>query len=408
MSLSTKDMYVKLNRGSFLNGSLSKAAVLVWLFAMTGALMAEDFTYRITPSKTDPYLKEPILLRVDLNQTNPDVVLLFQFKVNPDKHYIVRPLLAQHNDTLHHTKLSNLYELYPLQTGDINVTFSLVKRVTDDAKVRYFSSGDRDDFKKLETEDFPITLPPLRLHVRPLPKGTVLVGEYRLDYKTKTHHAKAYTPIPITVTITGRGYPPEITDLFPKGADYTLFTEKPKIETISTPQGSLIKARYIYAISAQKSFTLPAVELHAFNPFEGHAYTLKIPEQHFEIEPVETKQLVDRTDSPKPFSFEMEWLWTFLGYLAAFIAGYGSALLWKRRSGTSPHYGKDETTSLHAKIEDAKDAKSLLQILLASNDPHFREAITALEAHLYKSEALDLRKCKQRLYKQTKQTQGES
>jgi len=408
MSLSTKDTYVKQNLGSLSNGRFIGAAVFLWLFAMTGALSAEDFTYRITPSKTDPYLKEPILLRVDLNQTNPDVVLLFQFKVNPDKHYKVRPLYAQHNDTLHHTKLSNLYELYPLQTGDINVTFSLIKRVTNDAKVRYFSSGDRDDFKKLETEDFPITLPPLTLHVRPLPKETQLVGDYTLDYRIKTHHAKAYTPIPITVTIKGKGYPPEIKALFPKGADYTLFTEKPKIETISTPQGSLIKARYIYAISAEKSFMLPTVELHAFNPFDEHTYTLKIPEQHFEIEPVETKQLVDRTDSPKPFALETDWLWRFLGYLGAFAAGFGSALLWKRRSGSSPHHNKDETTPLQTKIEDAKDAKSLLQILLASNDPHYREAITALEAHLYKGEALDLRTYKQRLYKQTKQTQGES
>jgi len=406
MSLSTKDMYVKQNPGRLLNGKYPKVAALLSLFAVMSTLMAEDFTYRIMPGKTDPYLKEPILLRVDLNQTNPDVVLLFDFKVNPDKRYRAHPLSAQHNDTLHHTRLSNLYEIYPLQNGDINVTFSLTKRVTTDDKVRYFSSGDRDDFKKLETKDFHVTLPPLKLHVRPLPKEAEIVGDYKLDYKIKTHHTKAFAPIPVTIMITGKGYQPEIKDLLPKSGDYTLFAEKPKIKKISTPQGSLIKVRYTYALSAKQSFDLPTIKLHAFNPFKGKPYILKIPRQHFEIDSVPQKQLVDSADSPRPFTFEMEWLWNLLVYLAAFAAGYTSALLWKKRSNKSLGKKKSEADPLRSKIEDAKDAKALLQILMASNDPHYREAITALEAHLYKGKALNLHKFKQALKKQTKQTQG--
>jgi len=408
MNLSIKDIYVKQNRGRLSDSRLSKAAILLWIFAMMGVLMAEDFTYHVSPSKTDPYLKEPILLRVDLNQTNPDVVLLFDFKVNSNKRYLARPLYAQHNDTLHHTRLSNLYELYPLQTGDINVTFSLTKRVTTDAKVRYFSSGDRDDFKKLETKDFPITLPPLTLHVRPLPEETEIVGDYKLDYKIKTHHTKAYAPIPITVTITGKGYPPKIKELLPKSADYTLFAEKPKVKKISTPQGSRIKVRYAYALAAKQSFDLPAVRLDAFNPFKGKPYILEIPKQHFGIDAVSQKQLIDDTDNPKPFTFKLGWLWTFLGYLAAFAAGYTTALLWKKRS-KKPLYGeRSGTDALRSKIEGAKNAKALLQILMASNDPHYREAISALEAHLYKGKALNLHKFKQTLNKQSKQHQGET
>lgn len=388
---------MKQNRGSIL---------IVW-FLLLGALMAEDFTYRITPGKTDPYLKEPVLLRVDLNQTNPAVVLLFQFQVNPSSDYRVRPLYAQHNDALHHTRLSNLYEIYPLHTGDINVTFSLTKRVTNDAKVRYFSSGDRDDFKKLETEDFPIAIPPLRLHVRPLPKGTQLVGDFRLRYEIKTHHTQAYTPIPVTITLSGRGYPPTLTHLLPKRNDYTLFAEKPLIERFSTPQGSQIKAHYIYALTAKESFDLPAVEIRAFNPFTAHSYTLKIPKQHFEIASVEREDLVDSADAPKPLGFERRWLWQLLGYLIAFAAGVLSAILWQRVGSQRPYRAKIEPNPLLPRVEDAKDAKTLLKLLIAANDPKYTETINRLEAHLYRGEALTLKSLKAQLIKQLKETQGE-
>jgi len=377
-------MCVKPNRGSFILLLIS----ILWL-----PLCAEDFSYTITPSKSDPYLKEPILLHVDLNQTNPEAVLLFQFSVNPSDAYKVRLLNARHEDTLHHASIENTYELYPLRTGDINVTFSLIKRVTNEAKVRYFSSGDRDDFKKLETEDFPVTVPPLRLHVQPLPKGTQIVGEYTLEYHIKRHKTAAFTPIPMRITIHGKGYPPILKHLLPKSDAYKLFEEKPIVETITTPQGSLHKVRYLYALSAKESFDLPAVTLHAFNPFTHTSYTLQIPSQHFEIDPVATADLVDKVDNPKPLQFDAAWMVDLLGYLAAFGAGYLTALLWSRR------IKKDKTDSspLQQRIARSNDAKSLLQILLAANDPRYRDAIDALEAHLYRGAPLSLKKLKETL-----------
>jgi hypothetical protein len=42
-------------------------------------LSAEDFTYDFHLDKQDPYLKEPVILTLDLKQTNHDIVLLFNF-----------------------------------------------------------------------------------------------------------------------------------------------------------------------------------------------------------------------------------------------------------------------------------------------------------------------------------------
>ena len=323
--------------------------------------------------------KEPILLRIDLNQTNPAVVLLFHFKVNESADYRVRPLSAQHNDTLHHTQLSNLYELYPLKTGEINVTFTLVKRVTNDAKVRYFSSGDRDDFKKLETEDTPIDLPPLKLQVRPLPPGTQLVGDYTLSYSLKTQSAEAFAPIPLEITLKGRGYPPEITQLFPKSDRYRLFAQKPQITHYSTPNGTQIKAVYLYAVSAKEDFDLPEVRIGAFDPFRQRTYTLTLPSHHFTIQSVDREQLVDTHNTPPPLQWDLSWVWHLLGYLSAFVAGGMSALLWQRRRATVP---SSEPTSdpLQQKIQACEDPRALLQLLLANPTPAYRDAIGALEA----------------------------
>ena len=380
---------------------MSRRLLLLWALLL-GVVMAEDFVYQITPSKTDPYCKEPILLRIDLNQTNPAVVLLFHFKVNESADYRVRPLSAQHNDTLHHTQLSNLYELYPLKTGEINVTFTLVKRVTNDAKVRYFSSGDRDDFKKLETEDTPIDLPPLKLQVRPLPPGTQLVGDYTLSYSLKTQSAEAFAPIPLEITLKGRGYPPEITQLFPKSDRYRLFAQKPQITHYSTPNGTQIKAVYLYAVSAKEDFDLPEVRIGAFDPFRQRTYTLTLPSHHFTIQSVDREQLVDTHDTPPPLQWDLSWVWHLLGYLSAFVAGGMSALLWQRRRATVP---SSEPTSdpLQQKIQACEDPRALLQLLLANPTPAYRDAIGALEAHLYRGRSLNLKRLKASL---TKPSQG--
>lgn len=364
--------------------------ILLLLFSLS-LLHAEDFTYTITPSQHEVYLHEPLLLTVDFNQTNPELVLLFHFAINKHKNYKVKSLFAQHDDTLHHAKHHNVYVIYPLQTGDINISFSLTKRVTNDEKVRYFASGDRDDFKKLETKDFPISLPPIEIHVKPLPPHTQIVGEYTLEYHINTHKGVAYSPLPLQIILKGKGFPPHIQNLIPKSPDYTLFSEAPEIKTFPSQKGFITQAKYLFALSASKSFILPAITLHAFNPQTHKSYTLEIPQQDFKIDAVDKNTLIDTIDTPPFLHTDFSWLKNLLTYLVVFLAGYLTAYLIKWQKRTSIQ----NTPPLIAKIQDTKDAKALLQILMAQDSHRFSTCITTLESSLYQNGKINLSKVKE-------------
>ena len=364
---------------------------LVILLLLSAVLSAEDFTAHIETDNHTPYVKEAVLLSVDFNQTNPLPVLLFQFKVLPSKAYRIHQIYARHDDTLHHTHHHNLYEIYPLRAGDINITFSLVKRVTNDEKVRYFASGDRDDFKKLDTTDYPVSLPPVQLHVKPLPKGTQLVGDFKLDYTLKKRQADAYEPIPLKVTITGDGYPPVLFRIIKPNQDFTLFSEKPITHIRHSQKGTHSTVIYPMAVSAARSFTLPETTLQAFNPKTAHSYTLTIPAEEISVTPVDKTALVDNVDNPKPLRVNWAWLYPLLGYLSAFIAGFATAWLMKQRRTQT----RTQTHPLKAKIDACADEKALLALLMAQGDKRFESIIGKLEASLYGNQKQTLKSLKQ-------------
>ncbi len=381
MSLSTKDTYVK--------HSLGKLVLFVSLFFLVA--QAEDFSYDFHVNNQNPYEKEALLLSIDLNQTNTAVVLFFHFRIRPSSDYTVEQIASSQDNTLHHTHIHTLYLLHPLRSGDINISFDLVKRVTDDAKVAYSFSGDRDDFKKLETTDSKVEIAPIVLHVKPLPKNTQLVGDFHLSYHIKTHKADAYEPIPMDVTIEGKGYPPFIEELIPKELNITVFTQKPIIQKNVDHTGITYKTTYTLALSNDKNFDLPPIRLHAFDPHKEKSYELVIPKQHFDIKKADVNALVDKEDNPKPLQSGYSWLTTLFGYLAAFAAGYLTAVSVKGRRSMK----QVETHPLEEKIEACKDEKTLLQLLMAADNRHFTSSIEKLEKHLYENGKINLKKVKQ-------------
>lgn len=370
--------------------NLGKYFILCYLGSSLVLLFAEEFSYDIHVDTQDVYLKEGILLTVDFKQTDPKNVLLFQFAVNKSKTYLIYPLYAQHDDTLHATVLHNTFRVYPLQTGDINITFSFTKRVTNDDKVAYFASGDRDDFKKLETKDIPIPLTPLTLHVKALPEEVKLVGDFHLKCDIDTFEAEAFTPIPMRVTIEGVGYPPTLNMLYKTDKNYTLFAQEPEVKKIVTKEDINYTVSYIMALSASKDFTLPKVTLPAFNPKTKHSYILTIPPKHFHIKAISPTSLIDMKNIPPKLKNDWSWIQKLFMYPIVFFAGYLTALT-KRYPKKKKH---KEYHSFVEKIQNAQTAKALLQLLMAQENKHFELCIEQLEASLYGNTFLDLKKIK--------------
>ena len=371
-------------------------ALITLIVLLPVILWGEDFRFTVDAHPRTPYLNAPVRLNIDLNQTNHNVVLLYRFGIVPSPDYRIVQIDGRHDDTLYHAHHHYLYELYPLRTGDINITFDMLKRVTDEKKITYSGLGDRDDFKKLQSTDYKITLPPLRLHVKPLPKETQLVGTFTLQHTFAKTHVEAFEPIPVKIVIEGRGYPPVLKQIFPSLKGVHLFSQKPEIQRYPGKEGIRYKVTYPLAFSAAKSFDLPEVTLRALNPDTGAPYTLTIPSQHFEVTPADVNTLVDKVDTPPSLKEESKDLVGWLGYLLAFAAGFLSAkfiALPTRRPAA-------ETDPLVAKIDRCRDKRALLGVLMAHNAQRFSSVIEKLEHDLYGNESHTLKQLKQQAKEQ--------
>ena len=379
-----KDTYVKNNLGK------TYLRLLIFLLSFI-TLQAEDFTYAFNADNQNPYVKEPVILTLDVNQTNHDVVLLFNLTINKSEDYTFQRLDIKETDSYHNAKIHYVYLIYPLRSGDINVTFNLLKKITTDDSVAYSFSGDRDNVKGLVTVDTNVILPPVQLKVKPLPPGTTLVGDFSLTHSIKQHQAKAYEPLPFQVQIKGLGYPPLLETLLPQEGNFTRFSEKPIINSFASTKDTQSTVTYSMALSHSKSFTLSSIELKAFNPKTEKSYTLTVPEQHFDIQEVTEEMLVDTIDAPNMLKEDWSWLSTLLGYMVVFAAGYLTALSWKWKK-------KSISKTRHPliqKIQNCKDEKALLQVLIAADSKRFTSSIEKLEASLYGNGKINFNKIKQ-------------
>ncbi|SHO81442.1 hypothetical protein MNB_SV-15-745 [hydrothermal vent metagenome] len=359
---------------------------IVIFLLLISIVNSEDFIYDIKVDKSNPYLKEPIFLTLELNQTNKDIVLLFNFDIKKSSDYSFQQLNTVEKDSYHNARVKYNYLIYPLKDGKIKIEFDLLKRVTNDDSVAYSFSGDRDNVKGLVTKDSKVALPPLELNIKPLPKNTLLVGDFNISYNIKKHQAKAYEPLAFQVKIDGVGYPPILNSILPKDTNLTIFKEKPIIKSYRTKHN----IRYPMAISNTQSFILKPIIIKAFNPKTQKSYNLTIPKQKFKIEKVDIANLVDKTNSPPILKEDYSWLYSFLSYIVVFIAGYITAysIKWKKKTI------KSNDNPLKAKIEECKSEKELMQLLISTNSKRFEDNIRVLESALYKNGKIDLYKFK--------------
>jgi len=385
MSLLIKDISMRQNLGNFLTTNKIicsiKSNLLMLLFIPFFGLIlhAEDFSYSVTTSHHTPYIKEPIFLTLEINQTNPQKVLFFNFDLVKSPSYSFQRVEAKEEGKHHYAHVKYSYLIYPLKAGRVEVALKLQKRVTTDDSIAYSYSGDRDNVRDLVTTDSDISLPNMLLEVKNLPVKAQLVGDFKLDYQINSHQAQVYQAIPFEITITGKGYPPLLKNIIPKEHNFTLFKEKPTIKSHASLRGTKNTINYSMALSHKENFQLKEIKIDAFNPKTKKSYTLIVPKQDFKIEPIEVATLIDKEDSPKPLRSDFEWVGNFFSYLIVFIAGYLTAnlLKWQKRSDST------EATPLSKKIQHSKDEKELLTLLIATDSQRFKIEIEALEQLIY-------------------------
>jgi len=369
------------------------AALIIVILSIT-VTYADDFTSKFTLSTTAPYAKEAVIMKLDLVQTDHSKVMFFKFSPKKSDDYEFYRLDIKEEDAYHAAKVHYTYLIYPKRTGDITITFDLIKMVTTDEKVAYSFSGDRDNIKGLNKKDIPVDLPPLKLRVKPLPKGTLIVGDFSLKRTIKKREAKSFEPLPLTITIKGNGYPPILTSIIPNSENFILFKETPITHSVKSIQGTSSSVTYPMALSAKQSFDLPIIKLKAFNPKTEKSYDLTIPKEHFTVTKPDQGMLLDKVDSPKPLQSDWSWLGTLLGYFIVFVAGLLTAKSFK----WSPRRKQKPTVdAITEEIQAVNDPKELLALLIATDAGRYINAIEKLEESLYGKKKYDLKRIKKEL-----------
>lgn len=368
---------------------------LFFMLLFVSSLHAADFTYAVKIDNTEPYVKEGVLLTFDVNQTNHNIVLLFDFDLEKSEAYSFQRIDIEEVDAYHAAQIRYTYLVYPLKAGEVDIHFRLTQKATTDESVAYSFSGDRDNVKTLETKDSNIAVPPLRLKVKPLPEGTEIVGDFTVNYKVKTLKGKAYEPLPLQVRIQGKGYPPVFDKLLPQEGNFTRFTEAPEVKSVATRKGTQSTVTYPMAVSYDTDFTLPKLDIKAFDPKSKKIYTLFVPAQHFQIEDVNSSLLLDTVNTPGASDYDWSWLQGVLNYLLVFTAGFLSAVFYrigKQKVKVTKH---TPYSALKEKVKQSKDLKSLLQVLLSHDVKEFYKTIERVEKTLYGKEKTSLNVLKQ-------------
>jgi len=349
--------------------------IFITIFSIT---QAKDIEYSFSVDNQTLYTKEPIILDINITQLNHSEVMLFKFSPKTSDSYIFTQIYFKENDKYHSLKHEYKYRIYPLKEGNISISFNMIKSVTTDNSVAYAISGDRDNIKSLVKTDTNEDIAPLVLNVKPTPKGTDLVGDFKLSYTIDKTTAKSYEPIYLHIELKGKGYL-EPFEIIPQDKRYHIFSQKPKVT-----QNSIV---WDYAISAKESFILPKVTLNSFNPKTKQSYTLIIPTKNIEVKKNNISSLVDKENTPPPFKgIDWSWIGWLFSYIIVFLSGFFMPrdILQKRF--------KRVDKSFDDKIASIKTYKELLKFLLSNNSSKYSKAIKLLESVVYNKENISLSK----------------
>jgi hypothetical protein len=234
----------------------------------------------------------------------------------------------------------------------------------------------------MATKDTDFELKPLVFEVNAV-RDVSLIGDYRLDVKVGKTDISSFEQLNMTYTLQGEGYPSKLQTLLPKieGVEQFLELERHK-------NGKDI---FHYAFLPQNDFVVPAVEIACFSPIKKKYYTLKIPKQNIKVTSIETKNLLDEKDSYPTSAFDWESLLPYLNGFLLMLSGFIIAKL-----DPMQYLKKHQTkqNSMHKKIKDAKDEKSLLRVLLSSQKNSYKPFIDELELSSYNNKKCDLNKIK--------------
>ena len=378
-----------------MNAGPGRFTVIISILFATLLMGATDYRYSLHLSKSSLYLKEPLIVTFDINQTDSSKVMFFDFEIDAGDDFFVHRLDKEVDEAYHARKERYRYLVYPLKSGKVQMRFKLLVRRGNDELLTTAFTGGRYNFKAVETDDRYEPVASKIVEVKPPPLRADLIGRFRVERTVEKSGVESYEPLYVDVKVSGTGYAPDLDKIawLPPIKGVKLFSDRPKKTLRYTGEGMSVEAEYRYALISQSDFKIPGVSLQAFDTAHKKGYKIELEPVNVNVTPVETSLILDKKSAPGPVEPPIESIKRLFIMLLIFAAGWISALL-TMRVRSAVFSGRSGDYEWKNRVKSAKDAKELMKLLVSRDADGYRELIERLERAVYAKEAVNLKRIK--------------
>ena len=371
----------------------------LWLAALP-LLAGGDYDYELTLDKTRAYVNEPVVLTFRARQTDPASILYFEFAPEKSRTFEAKLLEERTEETPSGTVATFRYLLFPKRPGRTTIDFTFIVKRTTEARLRHNNTGEPVKARAIDTTDTPEPLPSKTLEVVALPEKVALVGDYRLEASLDTTRTQALSPVYLTLRLKGAGgEPPKRLNLLPKMEGVRVFADEPVVRVRYDEEGAHYDARFSYALMAERDFTVPPVKLKAFSYTRKEPYILETKTFKVAVASAETASLVDKETSPESVYETIASLKRWGLNLFIFACGFVSALLFERFMRARKRKGDGD--DFRKEVRAAKDAKTLLNLLVRADPVRYSVWIDDLEKAVYRGVSVNIGRIRKEILKES-------
>ncbi len=371
----------------------------ILLFLLVPLLLGADnslASYQFSVSKTDVYEREAVEVSFSAQQKDHEDVMFFFLEAKQSDDYEISLLNKSTKKLGYHNVTTTFnYLLFLKKPGQVHVDFDFTIKTASDDAVAQIYVGSRDNVKLIETTDTVVNIDPLSFNVKGVEAGTSFVGDFKISSKVRSETVDQFSTVQVSYILNGVGYIDKKREPLPPIKGATLFDDIVDHTFKATKNGYVIEREFAYAISADKSFTLPNIRLKAFSPRTHSYYELSTKETPITIDKIDPKTLLDDKESPAPTAYDFSWIKDLFIAVFIFVAGFLTG-----KFSESLRFKWLERSERFSDVKKSSDAKTLLKVLLVQyKAKELAPYINTLEMMVYKSSKQNFKEVKREVLK---------
>lgn len=322
------------------------SAVLVLL--SSSLLFANNFILHLKLSKHKVYMTQPVVATLSFGVKQGAALLTQDVSRFKQINFWVKELNSSKSYVKNGYRYKDYrYLIFPQQAGFIVISKQKATVSVRQAKT-YFMI-----WKKIYSNQ-------TTLDVLPLPMHLSIQGNYSISQKIDKTSMLPNRAVHFTVIIKGTGDIGNISAFSLKIPNAVVFTSSPFVKTYyknGVYGGTFIQT---FSITADKSFTIPAIHFTYFNPKTNKIYTLY------------TKKISVHVKTPFKEPWYLKYIFAVAGFLLCLLF---CNILYKRKNAKTKSFG--------FKIRRADDKTLYKALLPYADDTYIQEVLKALEANIY-------------------------